>query len=81
MTRFASLLPTERATFLASAADEAREALRVFRVRYREGDVEAILMLEVQQRAFSAESSALSVERARLEQWVNLNLALGGSWE
>jgi outer membrane protein TolC len=38
-------------------------------------------VLTVQRRVFSAESSLLSVERGRLEQWVNLNLALGGSWE
>lgn len=72
---------SDRAALLGVAAIEANEALRVYQVRSREGEAEPFLVLLVMQRAFSAESSLLSVERARLEQWVNLNLALGGSWE
>ena len=71
----------ERHVLLGVAAEEANVALRGFQLRHREGDVELLSVLYVQQTVLSAESSLRSVERARLEQWVNLNLALGGSWE
>jgi len=38
-------------------------------------------VLTIQQRVISAKSALSSVERLLLEQRVNLNLALGGSWE
>ncbi len=72
---------SERDAALRVAEEEASEALRVVQLRHREGDVELLDVLTIQRRVFSAESSLLSVERARLEQWVNLNLALGGSWD
>jgi NodT family efflux transporter outer membrane factor (OMF) lipoprotein len=72
---------SERGVLQGVAADEANEALRVYRVRNREGDVEPFLVLVIQQQAISAESDLLGVERAGLEQWVNLNLALRGTWE
>ena len=72
---------SERDAALRVAAEEANEALRIVQLRHREGDVELLDVLTIQRRVFSAESSLLSVEGARLEQWVNLNLALGGSWE
>ncbi len=71
----------QRQASLQVAADEANVALRGYQLRHREGDVELLSVLLVQQTVLAAESSLLSVERARLEQWVNLNLALGGSWE
>jgi NodT family efflux transporter outer membrane factor (OMF) lipoprotein len=72
---------SERQASLSVAAAQASEALRVFQLRHQEGDIQLLDVLTVQRRVFSAESSLLSVERGRLEQWVNLNLALGGSWE
>ena len=71
----------QRNQLLAVAAEEANEALRVFQLRHREGDVDLLSVLQVQQRVLSADSNLLSVDRARLTQWVNLNLALGGTWE
>jgi len=35
----------------------------------------------IQQRVIGAKSSLSSAERLLLEQRVNLNLALGGSWQ
>ena len=66
---------------LAVAAEQSKEALRIYQVRHEEGDVDPIEVLLVQSQAVGAESSLINAERARLEQWVNLNLALGGSWE
>jgi NodT family efflux transporter outer membrane factor (OMF) lipoprotein len=72
---------SKRDAFLEEATEEAKESLRVMQIRYREGDTEALFVLLIQQRVFGAESNLLSVRRGRLEQWVNLNLALGGSWK
>ena len=70
----------KRKAALTEAADEANEAYRVARLRYDEGETDLIDVLTIQQRVFSTESNLVSVERQRLEQRVNLNLALGGSW-
>jgi NodT family efflux transporter outer membrane factor (OMF) lipoprotein len=72
---------SERDGFLRVAAEKANEALRVVRLRHQEGEVELLDVLLIQRRGFTAESNRVSVERARLEQWVSLNLALGGSWQ
>ena len=71
----------KRLAALNEAAGEANEAYRVARLRYDEGETDLIDVLSIQQRVFAAESNLTSVRRALLEQRVNLNLALGGSWE
>ncbi len=69
-----------RKASLTEAAREANEAYRVARLRYDEGETDLIDVLSIQQRVFSADSNLVSIERQLLEQRVNLNLALGGSW-
>ena len=69
-----------RITDLSEAAREAEEAFRIARVRYDEGEEDLLNVLTIQQRGISARSSLSSAERLLLEQRVNLNLALGGSW-
>lgn len=71
----------QRKASLTEAASEAAEAYRVARLRYDEGETDLIDVLSIQQRVFATESNLVSVERLRLEQRVNLNLALGGDWE
>ncbi len=71
----------QRISSLSEAASEAREAYRVARLRYDEGETDLIDVLTIQQRVFAAERNLVSIERQRLEQRVNLNLALGGDWE
>ena len=71
----------QRENSLTEAASEAKEAYRVARLRYDEGETDLIDVLSIQRRVFATESNLVSVERLRLEQRVNLNLALGGSWE
>ncbi len=65
---------------LDEAAGEAREAFRLARLRYDEGETDLLDVLTIQQRTLTAERNLVTIERARLEQWINLNLALGGSW-
>ena len=69
-----------RDTALQEAAGEARKAFRLAGIRYKEGETDLLDVLTIQRKMLTAERSFVSVKRARLEQWVNLNLALGGSW-
>ncbi len=70
----------QRITALSEAASEASEAYRIAEVRYKEGETSLIDTLSIQQRVFSAQSNLATVERLVLQQRVELNLALGGSW-
>lgn len=70
----------QRIVDLREAASEADKAYRIARLRYEEGEEELLSVLTIQQRVIGVKSSLSSVERLLLEQRVNLNLALGGSW-
>ena len=76
-----SVVLREQEGSLKEAAVEADEALRIAQLRHTEGETDLLDVLTIQQRVFTADSNLVSIERARLEQWINLNLALGGSWE
>ncbi len=65
---------------LQEAADQAAEAYRVAELRYKEGETSLIDLLTIQQRVIGTRSSLSSVQRLLLQQRVNLNLALGGTW-
>ena len=71
----------DRAVQLEEAASEARNALRIVNLRYEEGETDLLDVLTIQQRVLSNEGDVVSIERAQLDEWVGLNLALGGSWE
>ena len=71
----------DRAVQLEEAASEARNALRIVNLRYEEGETDLLDVLTIQQRVLSNEGDVVSIERAQLDEWVALNLALGGSWE
>ena len=71
----------ERQIALGVSLKSAEEALRISELQYKEGEISLIDVLTIQQRVFSARRNLLSIERASLSQWVDLNLALGGAWE
>jgi outer membrane protein TolC len=71
----------QREVDLQEAAREADKAYRIARLRYEEGEEDLLSVLTIQQRVIGAKSALSSVNRLLLEQRVNLNLALGGSWE
>lgn len=71
----------QRLVELKEAASEAENAFRIANLRYEEGEEELLNVLTIQQRVIGARSSLSTVERLLLEQRVNLNLALGGSWD
>ncbi|MEM1196709.1 MAG: efflux transporter outer membrane subunit [Pseudomonadota bacterium] len=66
---------------LRDARDEAVEAVRLAELRYKEGETDLIDLLSIQQRQFTTEQDFVSIQRSRVDQWVSLNLALGGSWD
>lgn len=71
----------QRISELQESVAEADNAFRIARLRYDEGEEDLLSVLTIQQRVIGSRSSLSSVERLLLEQRVNLNLALGGSWD
>ena len=71
----------ERELILENAAEQSGTALALTQLQYAEGEVDLIDVLNIQQRLFAAERNLVAIRRTRIEQWVSLNLALGGSWD
>ena len=71
----------EQMGFVKIAHVEARRANELTKLRYREGEANLLDVLTVQQRSFDIESQKVSLARLRLDQYVALNLALGGDWK
>lgn len=63
---------------LQTAVTEASEAQALAEQRYRQGLEGIITLLETQRRAYSAQIALLTSSRQRLENRINLHLALGG---
>lgn len=70
----------ERCTQLANAARHAATARDLARSRYQDGLNDFLTVADTQRQAFTAESARLAVERARLENRIDLHLALGGGF-
>ncbi len=68
----------QQETALQWATEESAAAQLLAEDRYRQGLNDIITLLETQRRAFVAESSLLTTKRQRLENRINLYLALGG---
>ena len=70
----------QREDALSESVREADKALKVAQLRFDEGESDLLNVLSIQQRLFGAEASQIAIERAQLDQFVALNLALGGDW-
>ena len=70
----------ERAAALESATRNALAARDLAEQRYRAGLSDIITVLSSQRTALDSESALLSVRRARLDNRVDLHLALGGGF-
>ena len=68
--------PASSEILMAQSSDEEDDYMD-----YEEGEEDLLNVLTIQQRGISSRSSLSTAERLQLEQRVNLNLALGGSWE
>jgi multidrug efflux system outer membrane protein len=65
----------------AQAVTSAREAQRLADVRYREGAVDYLAVLEAQRTLLQSEDGAIQVRQARMNAAVGLMKALGGGIE
>lgn len=75
------VLLRRREAELTVSAERAQDALRIANLRYTEGETGLIDVLDIQTRVSSAESDLITVQRSQLSERVNLNLALGGTWQ
>jgi NodT family efflux transporter outer membrane factor (OMF) lipoprotein len=60
---------------------QAREALRLAEIRYREGADDLINVLDAQRTLFSAQDQLAQIRQNRLDSAVGLYKALGGGWK
>ena len=70
----------EQETLQAQVQAQAREALRLAEIRYREGVDDLLGVLDAQRTLFSAQDQLAQIRLNRLEAAVNLYKALGGGW-
>ena len=70
----------DRVVHLTTSVEQARAAERLADERYRTGLDTYITVLDSQRSAFQAESQLISARRLRLENRVDLYLALGGGF-
>ena len=71
----------DRVIHLATSVEQARAAERLADERYRTGLDTYITVLDSQRSAFQAEAELIAARRLRLENRVDLYLALGGGFE
>ena len=71
----------DRVVHLATSVEQARAAERLADERYRTGLDTYITVLDSQRSLFQAESELIAARRLRLENRVDLYLALGGGFE
>ncbi len=71
----------EQLTHQHAQLTAAQEAVRLAQVRYRNGMVNYLDVLDAQRAVLTAETQLVLTERARLTEMVNLFKALGGGWE
>ena len=64
----------------AQVQAQAREALRLAEIRYREGADDLLTVLDAQRTLFSAQDQLAQIRLNRLEAAVDLYKALGGGW-
>jgi NodT family efflux transporter outer membrane factor (OMF) lipoprotein len=73
-------LLAEREATLRAATEQSIAARRLAEDRYRNGLEDFVTLLEAQRRALEAESQWITVRRMRIENRINLHLALGGGF-
>jgi outer membrane protein, multidrug efflux system len=71
----------EQEDFLRSALAQAQEALRVAKAQFDVGRLDLLLVQQQQAQIIAANVNLLSIRNRRLQQRIDLHLALGGSFE
>jgi outer membrane protein TolC len=70
----------DQETLQAQVVEQARIALRLAEIRYREGVDDLLTVLDAQRTLFQAEDQLAQVRLARLQAAIGLYKALGGGW-
>jgi NodT family efflux transporter outer membrane factor (OMF) lipoprotein len=70
----------DQETLQAQVVEQARIALRLAEIRYREGIDDLLTVLDAQRTLFQAEDQLAQVRLARLQASIDLFKALGGGW-
>lgn len=70
-----------REEFLAQAVNDNRKTYELSRIQYKVGKIGLFEMLSHQTRWIGSEISLLNLQRERLDNRINLHLALGGNFE
>ncbi|MFK8068204.1 MAG: TolC family protein [Gammaproteobacteria bacterium] len=73
-----SVVLADRKVSLEESITEIENAHRLANLRFNEGETDLLDVLTIQQRMFGSQSNMISLERSQLEQFINLQLALGG---
>ncbi len=71
----------QQETVQAAVQGQAREALRLAEIRYREGADDLLTVLDAQRTLFSAQDQLAQIRLNRLQAAVSLYKALGGGWD
>jgi outer membrane protein, multidrug efflux system len=69
-----------RESDLAEAVEQAQAASHLAEDRYRTGLIDFVTLMEAQRSAFNTQSQFIEVRRQRLDNRVDLCLALGGGF-
>lgn len=69
-----------RAEALARASHESRQAAALALAQYQGGIVDILTLLNAQQRAYDRQSAQLQAQAARIDNRIQLHLALGGDY-
>jgi multidrug efflux system outer membrane protein len=72
---------TDRETYLQSVVESNQKAVEMARVRFDEGQIDLLSVIQIQARVIAARASLIRIRGERLAQRVNLHLALGGSFQ
>lgn len=71
----------EQETYLREVVKESAEALRVATAQFNTGKVDLLNVLQQQGQLVSARGNLLNIRDSRLQQRIDLHLAVGGSFE
>jgi multidrug efflux system outer membrane protein len=71
----------QQLVFIQQQTQASVEAERISELQYREGTIDITTLLNQQQSLFSAQISLVQTKLARLQNSINLYVALGGGWD
>ena len=71
---------TDQLAALTEQVRAAGEAFRISELQYREGTIDILSLLVIQESLFTAEDTLVQTKLARLEASVGIYRALGGGW-